>query len=268
MAFSLSVAGRPKAEITEKVNAAADILRLSDYLKSKPSQLSGGQRQRVAIGRAIVRQPKVFLFDEPLSNLDAELRVKMRMEIARLHRQIGATMVYVTHDQVEAMTLADKIVVLKEGVVQQAGAPLDLYRDPDNMFVAGFIGSPGMNFLKAEVLGIDNGRVAVALDDLPGQSIEIDLKSDKPPKGTKVFLGIRPELLTLGDGIKPASLEVSAEFTEELGGIAYLHALTRTGTELTVECRGDRRPQPKEITFLDMDVNSLLVFAESGERLR
>jgi lactose/L-arabinose transport system ATP-binding protein len=268
MAFSLSVAGRPKAEITEKVNAAADILRLSDYLKSKPSQLSGGQRQRVAIGRAIVRQPKVFLFDEPLSNLDAELRVKMRMEIARLHRQIGATMVYVTHDQVEAMTLADKIVVLKEGVVQQAGAPLDLYRDPDNMFVAGFIGSPGMNFLKAEVLGIDNGRVAVALDDLPGQSIEIDLKSDKPPKGTKVFLGIRPELLTLGDGMKPASLEVSAEFTEELGGIAYLHALTRTGTELTVECRGDRRPQPKEITFLDMDVNSLLVFAESGERLQ
>jgi lactose/L-arabinose transport system ATP-binding protein len=268
MAFSLSVAGRPKAEITEKVGAAADILRLSDYLKSKPSQLSGGQRQRVAIGRAIVRQPKVFLFDEPLSNLDAELRVKMRMEIARLHRQIGATMVYVTHDQVEAMTLADKIVVLKGGVVQQAGAPLDLYRDPDNMFVAGFIGSPGMNFLKADVLGADNGRLAVALDDLPGQSVEIELKDAKPPKGAKVFLGIRPELLTLGDGTRPAALEVSAEFTEELGGIAYLHALTRTGAELTVECRGDRRPHPKEITFLDMAENSLLVFAESGERLR
>ncbi|RVL91643.1 ABC transporter ATP-binding protein, partial [Sinorhizobium meliloti] len=152
MAFSLSIARRPKAEIEQKVKAAAEILRLSDYLDSKPSQLSGGQRQRVAIGRAIVREPRVFLFDEPLSNLDAELRVKMRMEIARLHRQIGATMVYVTHDQVEAMTLADRIVVLKAGVVQQTGSPLELYRNPDNMFVAGFIGSPGMNFLKARVV--------------------------------------------------------------------------------------------------------------------
>src|SRR5687768_4517051 len=146
--FGLKIAHVPKPERHLRVLEAARVLQLEPYLKRKPKALSGGQRQRVAIGRAIVKEPKIFLFDEPLSNLDAELRVKMRMEIARLHRQIGATMVYVTHDQVEAMTLADRIVVLKAGVVQQTGAPLELYRNPDNMFVAGFIGSPGMNFLK------------------------------------------------------------------------------------------------------------------------
>ncbi|MDE1994388.1 MAG: ATP-binding cassette domain-containing protein, partial [Rhizobiaceae bacterium] len=217
MAFSLSVAGRPKAEIAEKVRAAAEILRLTDYLKSKPSQLSGGQRQRVAIGRAIVRQPRVFLFDEPLSNLDAELRVKMRMEIARLHRQIGATMVYVTHDQVEAMTLADKIVVLKAGVVQQAGAPLELYRNPDNMFVAGFIGSPGMNFLSGKVASHDGGRMAITLDDQPETPIALPLTGALPPVGAKIFVGIRPEQLALDGEVRQAALQVKAEFVEELG---------------------------------------------------
>ena len=147
MSFGLRMTGHPAAEIRERVAEASRILKLEDYLRRKPKALSGGQRQRVAIGRAIVRGPEVFLFDEPLSNLDAELRVEMRVEIARLHQEIGATMIYVTHDQVEAMTLADKIVVLREGRIEQTGAPMDLYRDPDNRFVAGFIGSPAMNFL-------------------------------------------------------------------------------------------------------------------------
>ncbi|MDL2408413.1 ABC transporter ATP-binding protein [Rhizobium calliandrae] len=268
MAFSLSVAGRPKAEIKEKVRSAAEVLRLTDYLKSKPSQLSGGQRQRVAIGRAIVRQPRVFLFDEPLSNLDAELRVKMRMEIARLHRQIGATMVYVTHDQVEAMTLADKIVVLKSGVVQQAGAPLDLYRNPDNMFVAGFIGSPGMNFLSGKVTGNADNRLVITLDDQPETSIALPLTDALPQTGAKVFIGVRPEQMALNGEIRSASLKVKAEFIEELGGIAYLHALTRTGTELTIECRSDHRPKPGEPVVLTMTQETLLAFSENGSRIR
>ena len=151
MGFGLKMNGHPPSEIKQKVSEASRILKLDDYLSRRPAALSGGQRQRVAIGRAIVRGPEVFLFDEPLSNLDAELRVEMRVEIARLHKEIGATMIYVTHDQVEAMTLADKIVVLRLGVIEQIGAPLHLYRDPDNKFVAGFIGSPAMNFLDGVV---------------------------------------------------------------------------------------------------------------------
>ncbi|MFV2034366.1 MAG: ABC transporter ATP-binding protein, partial [Halocynthiibacter sp.] len=153
MGFGLKMNGYPKAEIQAKVAEATRILKLEDYLGRKPAALSGGQRQRVSIGRAIVRGPEVFLFDEPLSNLDAELRVEMRDEIARLHKEIGATMIYVTHDQVEAMTLADKIVVLRDGHIEQVGAPLELYRDPDNRFVAGFIGSPAMNFLSGVIDG-------------------------------------------------------------------------------------------------------------------
>ena len=153
MGFGLRMNGVDRATIKSKVSEASRILQLDDYLARKPKALSGGQRQRVAIGRAIVRGPEVFLFDEPLSNLDAELRVDMRVEIARLHKEIGATMIYVTHDQVEAMTLADKIVVLRAGHVEQVGSPMELYRNPDNRFVAGFIGSPSMNFLKGSVSG-------------------------------------------------------------------------------------------------------------------
>ena len=164
MGFGLKMNRVPKVEIKAKVTEASRILQLDDYLLRKPKALSGGQRQRVAIGRAIVRGPEVFLFDEPLSNLDAELRVDMRVEIARLHKEIGATMIYVTHDQVEAMTLADKIVVLRAGVIEQAGRPVDLYNDPANKFVAGFIGSPAMNFLNGV---IEQGRVRItALNDL------------------------------------------------------------------------------------------------------
>jgi lactose/L-arabinose transport system ATP-binding protein len=265
MGFSLSIAKRPKAEIQQKVKAAADILRLEDYLNHKPSQLSGGQRQRVAIGRAIVREPRVFLFDEPLSNLDAELRVKMRMEIARLHRQIGATMVYVTHDQVEAMTLADKIVVLKAGVVQQVGAPLDLYRDPANMFVAGFIGSPGMNFLKGKVIASGQNSATIELDDAPGKTFELPTRAPVA-NGAVVHVGVRPEHIGLGATEGGLPLPVTAEFTEELGGTGYLHVLTATGAEMTVECR-ESRPQPKEKITLSLRVPEMLAFDADGGRL-
>ena len=184
MGFGLKMNGHPKAEIAQKVAEATRILKLEEYLDRKPAALSGGQRQRVSIGRAIVRGPEVFLFDEPLSNLDAELRVEMRVEIARLHKEIGATMVYVTHDQVEAMTLADKIVVLRKGRIEQVGAPLDLYRDPDNRFVAGFIGSPAMNFLDGTTSG---GKVV--LDGLDGSYA---LPVTPPEDGRDITLGIRP----------------------------------------------------------------------------
>ena len=163
--FGLKMAGLPKEQIRQKVEKAASVLNLSALLDRKPRQLSGGQRQRVAIGRAIVREPKAFLFDEPLSNLDAALRVQMRLEITQLHQALKTTMIYVTHDQVEAMTMADKIVVLQAGVIEQVGTPLQLYHHPANLFVAGFIGSPRMNFLKGRVARIDGTGVAV---DLPG----------------------------------------------------------------------------------------------------
>ena len=190
MGFGLKMNRVPKVEIKAKVTEASRILQLDDYLHRKPKALSGGQRQRVAIGRAIVRGPEVFLFDEPLSNLDAELRVDMRVEIARLHKEIGATMIYVTHDQVEAMTLADKIVVLRAGVIEQAGRPVDLYNDPANKFVAGFIGSPAMNFLNGV---IEQGRVRItALNDLT-IAAPIALAHDT---GRPVLVGLRPQILT------------------------------------------------------------------------
>ena len=191
MGFGLKMNRVPKVEIKAKVTEASRILQLDDYLHRKPKALSGGQRQRVAIGRAIVRGPEVFLFDEPLSNLDAELRVDMRVEIARLHKEIGATMIYVTHDQVEAMTLADKIVVLRAGVIEQAGRPVDLYNDPANKFVAGFIGSPAMNFLNGV---IEQGRVRItALNDLT-IAAPIALAHDT---GRPVLVGLRPQILTI-----------------------------------------------------------------------
>ncbi len=209
MAFGLENLGIEKSQIEAKVGAAATLLRLGDLLQRKPTQLSGGQRQRVAIGRAIVREPKLFLFDEPLSNLDAELRVSMRAEIRDLHARLKATMVYVTHDQVEAMTMADKIVVLRAGRVEQVGAPLELYNRPVNTFVAGFIGSPRMNFIPVALLPAD-------------QTIAAQL-----PKGTHT-LGIRPEhALTEQNG--PISLQVSQ--VEQLGSSSLLHGIVGQGTE-------------------------------------
>src|SRR4051794_40622449 len=174
--FGLKMAGLSKDETNRKVEAAAATLNLTPYLDRKPRELSGGQRQRVAIGRAIVRQPKAFLFDEPLSNLDAELRVQMRIEIAKLHQNLGATMVYVTHDQVEAMTLADTIVVLRKGRIEQQGSPISLYDDPDNIFVAGFIGSPRMNLLAGRIASLDGQWAAVELDAFPGPALPVKLR--------------------------------------------------------------------------------------------
>jgi len=257
MGFGLRMNGYPKAEIAQKVAEASRILKLDDYLKRKPAALSGGQRQRVSIGRAIVRGPEVFLFDEPLSNLDAELRVEMRVEIARLHKEIGATMIYVTHDQVEAMTLADKIVVLRGGVIEQVGAPMDLYRDPDNKFVAGFIGSPAMNFLSAVV---KNGLVNV-----PGLETSVDLPVTLPAEGTAVEIGLRPEHLTLD----PSGTTHRIEMTESLGGVSYAYLKGASGEKIVVEERGEIRSTEGDTVGLILDAASARLFdAASETRIR
>ncbi|MCV3274336.1 ABC transporter ATP-binding protein [Roseobacter sinensis] len=257
MGFGLKMNGVPKGEIKEKVQKASDILKLDQYLDRKPKALSGGQRQRVAIGRAIVRGPEVFLFDEPLSNLDAELRVEMRVEIARLHKEIGATMIYVTHDQVEAMTLADKIVVLRLGNIEQVGAPLELYRDPDNKFVAGFIGSPAMNFLA--------GTVAEGGIEVPGLGRTVAVEANLPAAGTSVIVGIRPEHIEvqMGQGA------LKAELSEALGGVSYLHLDTPTGERIIVEERGDERANEGDTVDISFETRRVYVFdAKTEQRIR
>jgi lactose/L-arabinose transport system ATP-binding protein len=234
MGFGLRMTGTDRAVVAERVQKAASILHLDQLLKRKPKQLSGGQRQRVAIGRAIVREPQVFLFDEPLSNLDAELRVQMRLEIAKLHKDLGATMIYVTHDQVEAMTLADKIVVLRQGRVEQVGSPLELYHDPDNIFVAGFIGSPKMNFLRAKVAGHANGKLRLSLPDYDGAEVPLAVKSDAPSAGTELSLGVRPEHF---DPAGPVRLRTRIDVIENLGGASYAYARAEQEQPLTIELR-------------------------------
>src|SRR6267142_1195453 len=218
--FSLKLGHVAKEERDKKVNDAARVLQLEPLLHRKPKELSGGQRQRVAIGRAIVRNPKVFLFDEPLSNLDAALRVQMRIEIARMHIEFNATMIYVTHDQVEAMTMADKIVVLQAGIVEQVGSPLELYHHPRNLFVAGFIGSPTMNFLKTEVRAAQADSVTVGLPG--GGSISAPVKPGKCRPGDKVTLGVRPEHLLEGGG-GDGELKSVVLVVERLGGATYCY---------------------------------------------
>src|SRR5271157_2861433 len=205
MAFSLSLAKVPKAVIDQQVNRAAQILGLTPYFNRYPRQLSGGQRQRVAMGRAIVRDPQVFLFDEPLSNLDAKLRVQMRTEIKELHQRLGTTTVYVTHDQIEAMTMADKIVVMHDGIVEQIGTPLELYDRPDNLFVAGFIGSPAMNFIPG-ALRRENGAAFVEVAE--GIRLAVSLR-DNGADGQKVIYGVRPEHFDVAsDGGLPTRVHV------------------------------------------------------------
>ncbi|SFR43852.1 carbohydrate ABC transporter ATP-binding protein, CUT1 family [Yoonia tamlensis] len=254
MGFGLKMNGHPKAEIAEKVAEATRILKLEEYLDRKPAALSGGQRQRVSIGRAIVRGPEVFLFDEPLSNLDAELRVEMRVEIARLHKEIGATMIYVTHDQVEAMTLADKIVVLRAGRIEQVGAPLDLYRDPDNKFVAGFIGSPAMNFLD----GVSTGE-AVTLNDLAGA---FALPVTIPSAGTEISVGIRPEHIA----IDPDGDTHTVELTEALGGVSYVHLKSNSGAKIIVEERGDDRSRAGIRVGITLPLERAMLFDRKTEQ--
>ncbi len=256
MSFGLRMAHRPRAEIDAKVAKAAQILQLEPLLQRKPAALSGGQRQRVAIGRAIVRDPDVFLFDEPLSNLDAELRVQTRVEIAKLHQTLGNTIIYVTHDQTEAMTLADKIVVLRAGKIEQVGSPMQLYDDPDNAFVAGFIGSPRMNFLAANVTedGLRLGGATVALPALtsrltPGQTLQ---------------LGIRPEHLHQANGLR---LPIVVEVVEKLGGTSFVHGRLDSGEAVVAELR-ETSARPGARLDLHFDIARARFFDQTGQRLR
>ncbi|WP_113132603.1 sn-glycerol-3-phosphate ABC transporter ATP-binding protein UgpC [Rhizobiales bacterium] len=260
MGFALRFAGVPKAEIEQRVGEAANILELGPLLDRRPKQLSGGQRQRVAIGRAIVRHPKIFLFDEPLSNLDAELRVHMRIEIARLHKKLATTIVYVTHDQVEAMTLADKIVVMRGGVVEQVGSPLDLYDDPANLFVAGFIGSPKMNFLKGIV---DAGGTQVRLPDFGNATIPVAIKEATP--GSSVTIGIRPE--HFGDS-GSASLDLTIDMLEHLGGETFAYARHGDGELIIIETKNGRGLKSGDSIAARFDPAAVLVFDADGRRLR
>jgi ABC-type sugar transport system ATPase subunit len=257
MGFGLRFAGTPKAEIDARVNEAARILQLELLLKRLPRELSGGQRQRVAIGRAIVRKPQVFLFDEPLSNLDAALRINTRVEIAKLHKMLKATIVYVTHDQVEAMTLADKIVVMNGGRIEQTGKPLDLYYRPANLFVAGFIGSPAMNFLEGQVVG--NGV------DLGDQILAISLPSGAR-KGDQVTIGIRPEHMVL-NGAASVALSATVDIIERLGETGYAHLRRNNGQVVMVEVRGDPGHGIGDTVTVALDSSHLHVFGSDGQRL-
>ena len=263
MAFSLKLAGVSKAERQKKVMEAAHILNLETYLDRKPKDLSGGQRQRVAIGRAIVRNPKVFLFDEPLSNLDAALRVRMRLELTKLHKQLSATMIYVTHDQVEAMTMADKIVVMQAGVIEQVGSPMELYRSPRNQFVAGFIGSPRMNFLPVVVKETSPTGVTVALPD--GTIFHVPVDSQWTELGEKMTFGVRPEHLTLvSEGGLPAQIQV----VEHLGGESYLHVQIASGETLVVKVDGETEANPNQQIQLKMNEKFMYLFDRNGDAMK
>ncbi|WP_299131296.1 sn-glycerol-3-phosphate ABC transporter ATP-binding protein UgpC [uncultured Amaricoccus sp.] len=265
MGFGLRFAKTPKDEIETRVNQAAKVLELAHLLDRKPKALSGGQRQRVAIGRAIVRKPDVFLFDEPLSNLDAELRVNMRVEIARLHKELGTTIVYVTHDQVEAMTLADKIVVLRAGRIEQVGSPLALYDDPDNVFIAGFIGSPKMNLLTGEVVGNDGSGVTVRLDGVEADPFILPLAGVQAPAGAKITVGIRPEHFTQTGS---ARLKLDIDIVEHLGGESYIYARNRTGQRVVIKATGVRELRSGQPVAPAFDPAAALLFDADGLRLR
>jgi len=262
MGFALRLARVPKAERDRKVNEAARILQLEPYLERRPKDLSGGQRQRVAIGRSIVRDPKVFLFDEPLSNLDAALRGQMRMELLRLHEDLNATMVYVTHDQVEAMTMADKIVVLQAGLVEQVGSPLELYHHPANLFVAGFIGSPRMNLLPAQVTEVDRSGVTVTLPS--GGRITVPTSAGTARQGDTITLGVRPEGLHI-DPAGPIVGEV--KLVERLGGLTLLHVTAEGGQPLTVQVEGSVSTRSHEPIHLSIDTAACHLFDKAGEAM-
>ena len=259
MAFSLMLKSAPKAEIDERVNRAAGILGLTPLLARYPRQLSGGQRQRVAMGRAIVRNPQVFLFDEPLSNLDAKLRVAMRAEIKELHQRLKTTTIYVTHDQIEAMTMADKIVVMHDGIVEQVGKPLELYDRPDNLFVASFIGSPAMNLLKGTIGGGDAPAFVGA------GAVTIPLPHDtSAARGASVVIGARPEHLRLSDDGFPVEIIV----VEPTGSELQVIGRTAGGEEIVANFRERHAFEPGETVRLTVDQNLIHLFnGETGKRL-
>jgi len=261
MAFGLENSNMPRQEIDRRVHEAAEMLQVTDYLRRRPKALSGGQRQRVAIGRAIVRDPKAFLFDEPLSNLDAELRVTMRKELATLHARIGGTMIYVTHDQVEAMTLADRIVVLQDGRVEQAGQPLDLYNSPRNVFVAGFIGSPRMNLIDAVVesaaegLSLMAGAAPIGVTGVPGLNV-----------GDRCAYGIRPEHISIAESGE-ADMAATVDYAEQLGGETYLYCSADGLPPITLHRPGQLPVQRGQTLHLAFDRTRMHVFGPDGRAL-
>jgi multiple sugar transport system ATP-binding protein len=259
IAFPLRVEKLPQAEVDKRVAAAAKVLQLESRLQHRPGQLSGGQRQRVAIGRAIVRQPKIFLFDEPLSNLDAALRSEMRIELMELHKRLGSTMIYVTHDQIEAMTMADKIVVLNAGEISQIGSPLDLYHRPDNLFVAGFIGSPKMNFINGRVRSADGSRLLIDLGNLG--AIELP-RTSTAVAGQDVTLGIRPEHLKLGEG--EFTLETTPNIVEQLGVHSITYSTLPGGEPFIGLFEGNPELVDGEPVRLGFNVASVHLFDSKG----
>ncbi|MDU0306605.1 ABC transporter ATP-binding protein [Rhizobium sp. 10PS4] len=275
MGFGLRMAKRPKAEIEAAVARAAKILRITDQLGKRPKQLSGGQRQRVAIGRAITRSPDVFLFDEPLSNLDAALRTQMRVELSSLHAELGATMVYVTHDQVEAMTMASRIVVLNQGMIEQVGSPLELYRNPDNLFVAGFLGAPRMNFLGVTVDEVSGRNVTVSAPGLVPVTVEL-AEATVLAKGTSLTLGVRPENISMvADGAQGGAINGAVRLVEHLGRetILYVDAgnlrtiASESGTgNITVQLSYVAPFAADQNVALKLDANELYLFSPDGGR--
>ncbi|WP_062203411.1 ABC transporter ATP-binding protein [Aureimonas sp. AU12] len=262
MAFALKLAGLSRTEREAKVRAAGEVLQLGALLERRPRELSGGQRQRVAIGRAIVRDPKIFLFDEPLSNLDAALRVQMRLELMRLHERLAATMIYVTHDQTEAMTMADKIVVLSAGRIEQVGSPLDLYHHPKNLFVAGFIGSPKMNTLSARV--VSNERSGIRLAVAGGVELDVPVEGASVKPGETVTFGIRPEHLSLDDSGELAGRTLVAE---RLGNVTVLYVDLAEGGTVVVQVDGNDPTPAHAPVRLRVHAAAGHVFRADGEAL-
>ncbi len=274
MGFALKIAGRPKAEINERVNEAAKILDLEPYLDRKPKALSGGQRQRVAMGRAIVRKPQVFLMDEPLSNLDAKLRVQTRTQIASLQRSLGVTTVYVTHDQTEALTMGDRIAVMKDGILQQVGTPREMYDAPANKFVAGFIGSPAMNLATFTIDG-NNAKLGDAVVPLSKATLD----AIKPEDDGKVVVGFRPEGLKIAAANAKHTIPITVDLVEELGSDAYvygrlqgtgeMHGVVETGAQqITVRVPPNSAPPAGSTMKVQVIDGAEHVFSEAtGERL-
>ena len=261
IAFPLRVQKLPEAEVKSKVAKAAEILQLNDKLHLKPGQLSGGQRQRVAIGRSIVRNPRIFLFDEPLSNLDAALRGDMRVELSQLHRDLAATMIYVTHDQIEAMTMAHRIVVLNAGRVEQFGTPMELYHHPATRFVATFIGQPNMNLVPAVVLGTDASGLAVELDG--GLRLTLPVDPGRAQKGDRVEVGIRPESTALGEG-----LPMKVRVLERLGGVSITYCVMENGQRFCAALPGDAAVAEGQTIALRLNPADCHVFDAKGHVMR
>ncbi|SNT73592.1 ABC transporter ATP-binding protein [Paracoccus seriniphilus] len=264
IAFPLRVARMSQARVEELVHKAADVLQLRDRLDHRPGALSGGQRQRVAIGRAIVREPQIFLFDEPLSNLDAALRAEMRVELSRLHGKLKNTMIYVTHDQVEAMTMADKIVVLRAGRIEQVGSPLELFHKPRNQFVAGFIGNPNMNFLPVTCVACGPEGVAVTLP-ASERTMTVPVPPGSIRAGDALVLGLRPDDMALGQG--PAQISFIPEVIERLGNQSVIYGATPDGTSLCMVADGAANIRSGQTVAVSFEPSKVHLFDQEGNAL-